>query len=186
MPENPRKRLNMNFVESIKTCFAKYATFSGRASRSEFWYFCLFFVIVDICTEILDAALAGESFWSYDEFFGPITSIFYLVTQKYFIKNNVYDKIKKRSLHDVKATRSGGSTIFSTLFLLTIYLYLTSNQIFDFSLLIPLGILFTVGLYDDLYQVDFKLKFIFQLIVAKILIDQGIIINNLNGLLGIY
>ena len=89
-------------------------------------------------------------------------------------------------MHDVRATRSGGSTIFITLFVLTIYLYYTSNQIFDFSLLIPLGILFTVGLYDDLYQVDFKLKFIFQLIVAKILIDQGIIINNLNGLLGIY
>lgn len=115
-----------------------------------------------------------------------ISSILYLVIQKYFIKNNVYDKIKKRSLHDVRATRSGGSTIFTTLFLLTIYLYLTSNQIFDFSLLIPLGILFTVGLYDDFYQVDFKLKFIFQLIVAKILIDQGIIIDNLNGLLGIY
>jgi len=115
-----------------------------------------------------------------------ISSIFYLVTQKYFIKNNVYDEIKRRSLHDVKATRSGGSTIFLTLFVLTIYLYLTSNQIFDFSLLIPLGILFTIGLYDDVYQVDFQLKFIFQLIVAKILIDQGIIINNLNGLLGIY
>ena len=115
-----------------------------------------------------------------------ISSIFYLVIQKYFIKNNVYDKIIERSLHDVRATRSGGSTIFMTLFLLTSYLYLTSNQIFDFSLLIPLGILFTVGLYDDIYQVDFKLKFIFQLIVAKILIDQGIIINNLNGLLGIY
>ena len=70
----------MNFIESIKTCFVKYATFSGRASRSEFWYFCLFLVILDVSTEILDAALAGESFWSYDEFFGPITSIFYLVT----------------------------------------------------------------------------------------------------------
>ena len=115
-----------------------------------------------------------------------ISSILYLVIQKYFIINNIYDKIKERSLHDVRATRSGGSTIFITLFVLTIYLYYTSNQIFDFSLLIPLGILFTVGLYDDLYQVDFKLKFIFQLIVAKILIDQGIIINNLNGLLGIY
>ena len=53
-----------------------------------------------------------------------ISSIFYLVTQKYFIKNNVYDEIKRRSLHDVKATRSGGSTIFLTLFVLTIYLYL--------------------------------------------------------------
>ena len=65
--------------------------------------------------------------------------------------------------------------------MITSYLYITSNQIFDFSLFLPLGILFTIGLYDDIYQVDFKLKFIFQLIAAKILIDQGIYIESLNG-----
>lgn len=32
----------MNFVDSVKACFSKYATFSGRACRSEFWWFCLF------------------------------------------------------------------------------------------------------------------------------------------------
>lgn len=32
----------MTFTESIKTCLRKYATFSGRASRSEFWWFMLF------------------------------------------------------------------------------------------------------------------------------------------------
>ena len=32
----------MGFTEAIKTCFSKYATFSGRARRSEYWYFCLF------------------------------------------------------------------------------------------------------------------------------------------------
>ena len=32
----------MTLVESIKTCFKKYAVFEGRASRSEFWYFYLF------------------------------------------------------------------------------------------------------------------------------------------------
>ena len=32
----------MNFSEAVKTCWAKYATFSGRASRSEFWFFILF------------------------------------------------------------------------------------------------------------------------------------------------
>ena len=32
----------MNFQTSVKTCFKKYTTFSGRASRSEFWYFYLF------------------------------------------------------------------------------------------------------------------------------------------------
>jgi uncharacterized membrane protein YhaH (DUF805 family) len=32
----------MNFGQSITTCLSKYATFSGRASRSEFWWFFLF------------------------------------------------------------------------------------------------------------------------------------------------
>jgi len=35
----------MNFAESIKTCFKKYATFSGRASRSEFWWWMLFVML---------------------------------------------------------------------------------------------------------------------------------------------
>jgi uncharacterized membrane protein YhaH (DUF805 family) len=31
----------MTFQESIKTCFSKYADFSGRAPRSEYWWFVL-------------------------------------------------------------------------------------------------------------------------------------------------
>jgi len=32
----------MNFSTAVKECLSKYATFSGRASRSEFWWFILF------------------------------------------------------------------------------------------------------------------------------------------------
>ena len=32
----------MNFKKSVETCYKKYGTFQGRASRSEFWYFYLF------------------------------------------------------------------------------------------------------------------------------------------------
>lgn len=32
----------MGFVEAIKTCYAKYFNFNGRARRSEFWWFYLF------------------------------------------------------------------------------------------------------------------------------------------------
>ena len=31
----------MTFIKAIKTCFRKYATFSGHASRPEFWWFVL-------------------------------------------------------------------------------------------------------------------------------------------------
>lgn len=112
--------------------------------------------------------------------------VLYFFTQKYFISKKIYDKIKFRSSHSVLATRSGGSSIFIIFLITTIYLYITSNEIYDFSIFIPLGILYTVGLYDDFYQVDFKLKFVFQLIVGKILIDQGVFIESFNGLMGIY
>ncbi|MFZ6689734.1 DUF805 domain-containing protein [Undibacterium sp. SXout11W] len=36
----------MNFQDSIKTCFNKYASFEGRASRSEYWWFALFTFLV--------------------------------------------------------------------------------------------------------------------------------------------
>ncbi len=39
----------MDFLTAIKTCFSKYATFSGRARRSEFWFWYLFTVIVNLC-----------------------------------------------------------------------------------------------------------------------------------------
>ena len=32
----------MNFQESVKTCFTKYADFTGTASRPEYWWFALF------------------------------------------------------------------------------------------------------------------------------------------------
>ena len=65
------------------------------------------------------------------------------------------------------------------------YFYLIGNAIFDFSILVPISILFIIGFYYDLYKVDFKLKFIFQIIAAKILIDYGYVIDNFHGILGI-
>lgn len=34
------------FVEAVKICLQKFVTFKGRASRSEFWWFALFLVLV--------------------------------------------------------------------------------------------------------------------------------------------
>lgn len=38
----------MGFMEAVKACFAKYATFDGRACRSEYWYWVLFNFLVGI------------------------------------------------------------------------------------------------------------------------------------------
>ena len=45
----------MNFVEATKAGFNKYVTFSGRAARSEYWFWTLFTVIASIVAGILDA-----------------------------------------------------------------------------------------------------------------------------------
>lgn len=43
----------MKFTDAVKTCFTKYADFTGRASRSEYWWFVLFEVIVLIVAQII-------------------------------------------------------------------------------------------------------------------------------------
>lgn len=103
--------------------------------------------------------------------------IFHLLIRTFFLKNNFIDEINQRSSHNTIATRSGGTVLFIILFLYCVYLYFNGEQPFDFSLLIPLGILYVTGLYDDIYKVDYGLKFIFQIIVAKYMIDIGYVID---------
>ncbi len=40
----------IGFMDALKICFSKYADFSGRARRSEFWWFVLWYMILSICT----------------------------------------------------------------------------------------------------------------------------------------
>ena len=73
---------SVSFGEAIKTCLSKYATFSGRASRSEYWYFALFtfllglipilgyvaglaFLIPDLAVAVRRLHDIGKSGWWY-------------------------------------------------------------------------------------------------------------------------
>lgn len=49
----------MDFMTAVKTCFAKYVTFSGRASRSEFWWFFLFQIILMMVLSFVSMTLYG-------------------------------------------------------------------------------------------------------------------------------
>lgn len=44
----------MNFVESVESVFKKYVVWEGRASRSEFWWFYLFYLGCSFLTSMLD------------------------------------------------------------------------------------------------------------------------------------
>ena len=115
-----------------------------------------------------------------------ISSLVIYSTHVLFKKKQIIDVINKRSSHRASATRSGGLGVFLSIFCVSTFHYLIGIELYDYSLLIPLSLFLIVGLYDDVYQLDFKLKFIFQIIAAKILIDNGLLIENLHGVFGIY
>lgn len=52
----------MGFGEAVQSVFSKYATFSGRARRSEYWYFFLFNVIVTVVLSTLYSATNSTIF----------------------------------------------------------------------------------------------------------------------------
>lgn len=101
----------MNMGDAISTCFRKYATFSGTASRSEYWYFFLFYFIVEIFTSrlgviglLVDVAIwvplaaagvrrlhdAGKSGWW---IFLPFVNIVFLCFPTVTINNKYVDQV---------------------------------------------------------------------------------------------
>ncbi len=59
----------MTFLQSVRSALTKYATFSGRACRSEFWWFGLFSVLVGMVATVLDMVLGT---WSAEREIGAI------------------------------------------------------------------------------------------------------------------
>lgn len=83
----------MDFSQAIIEGFKNYVKFSGRASRSEFWYWVLFIVIVSVALTILDMALFPAAGWS------PLSTVWSILTIVPAISINA------RRLHDID--RSG-------------------------------------------------------------------------------
>lgn len=51
----------MTFTQSIAACFGKYATFAGRAARSEFWWFYLFYVLLAWAGSVVNGVGGGAA-----------------------------------------------------------------------------------------------------------------------------
>lgn len=49
----------MTFQEAVRACLSKYATFSGRASRSEYWWFYLFMSLLYVGLAIVITAIVA-------------------------------------------------------------------------------------------------------------------------------
>lgn len=63
----------MDMSTAVKTVLSKYVTFSGRASRPEFWWWVLFAIIVGGIAYVIDGVLGFHSRAATDT--GPIAGI---------------------------------------------------------------------------------------------------------------
>ena len=68
----------MGFVDAVKTCLSKWKTFSGRATRSEFWWFVLFGFLVNLVLTLLTMTVSGAALTAADptDPFGPMMAIY--------------------------------------------------------------------------------------------------------------
>jgi uncharacterized membrane protein YhaH (DUF805 family) len=64
----------MDFQTAIRTCLSKYVDFSGRARRSEYWFFALFTFLLGIVTGIIDRVL-GTDFGNGNGLIGTVVSL---------------------------------------------------------------------------------------------------------------
>ncbi len=55
----------MSFTDAIRSVLSQYVGFSGRARRSEYWYWTLFVVILGVVANLLDGAVSSGNSRSY-------------------------------------------------------------------------------------------------------------------------
>ncbi len=60
----------MDFQTAIKTVYSKYVDFSGRACRSEFWWYMLFYIGIGVGLDFLSEAVG--SIWTLVNFLPSI------------------------------------------------------------------------------------------------------------------
>ncbi len=73
----------MNMPTAVRTVLGKYAVFSGRATRSEFWYWVLAIFLVSIVLSLIDGAFIapGMGYEPYSPEAGsPLQMLFSLAT----------------------------------------------------------------------------------------------------------
>jgi len=89
----------MSFGKAVSTCLAKFVTFSGRAPRSEYWYFSLFNFIAIMVGVVIDL-LIGTAYIENGELQGGLVDGIMLLV---FLLPGI--SVSVRRLHDLN--RSG-------------------------------------------------------------------------------
>lgn len=109
------------------------------------------------------------------------------VLRKMAIKVHLVDKPNQRKVHANAVPLIGGISIFlATLLTLTLALPLETGLVIPIKVIAAVAILLIVGVIDDRFDLRATLKLAIQLALAHFIYLQGIKIESLNGLLGIY
>jgi uncharacterized membrane protein YhaH (DUF805 family) len=58
--DNPGEETTVSFGEAIQTVFRKYAEFTGRAPRAEFWWWALFNLLVASALSLFNVIPIGD------------------------------------------------------------------------------------------------------------------------------
>ena len=87
----------MTFGQSVNTCFRRYADFTGRASRSEFWWFVLFMAGLMILLVVVGAEFSDPG--NPGQVSGGVIAVFVLVWVALLLP---YWAVTVRRLHDTE------------------------------------------------------------------------------------
>ena len=121
----PNKSGNSKFLFYINRCFANYANFDGTASRSEFWYFYLFTLIIGAITLGIDYYFFPEYV---DKFgiglFTSIASLFIVVPQL---------SVSSRRLHDIGKSGWWILICFTVIGIIVLYVWYATKSILKLS-----------------------------------------------------
>jgi len=85
----------MGFGEAVRTCLRKYVDFTGRARRSEYWWFVLFSILIGVVAGMVDRILVPGMAARGTGLFGMLASLALLLPSL---------SVSVRRLHDVDRT----------------------------------------------------------------------------------
>ena len=92
----------MDFATSIKTCFVKYITVHGRASRGEFWWFVLFTYFMSAFALFVDSVFLSYLYFEGDVYYHDGLSLMGGVWQCVLLIPLL--SVTVRRLHDINRT----------------------------------------------------------------------------------
>ncbi len=134
----------MNFLESLRICFTKYAVFNGRAHRLEFWWFQLFVIFLLFLASGIDTGYLG-----YDETsIGTPTRVAVALLTVFPMA-----AVTSRRFHDI-----GKSGWFQLPFLLGYLMYLPQHKLDAVPYSHALVIIFTAIMFYSIFAFAVWLK----------------------------